>query len=106
LHVQKGSTLYSDEHRAYNGLGHSYRRGVVRHSIGEYAVGRCHTNGIESFWSLLKRGYHGTYHWMSRKHLPRYLNEFTNRFNERALAMPDVFEPKFEAPCQPTATQL
>lgn len=91
LHVEKGSTLYSDEHRAYNGLQYSYKRGVVRHFLGEYAVGRCHTNGIESFWSLFKRGYHGTYHWMSKKHLHRYLNECTFRFNARPAKMQTLF---------------
>ena len=56
---------------------------TVRHSVGEYVDGMAHTNGIESFWALLKRGYHGTYHHMSEKHLNRYVTEFSGRNNER-----------------------
>ena len=57
---------------------------TVRHSVGEYVDGMAHTNGIESFWALLKRGYHGTYHHMSEKHLNRYVTEFAGRHNERS----------------------
>jgi transposase-like protein len=57
----------------------------------EYVNGDCHTNGIESFWALFKRGYHGVYHHMSRKHMQRYVNEFTFRFNHRASEMQNVF---------------
>lgn len=89
--VSAGSVLYSDEHRGYNGLNQKFRRGIVRHSVGEYVVGDCHTNSIESFWAVLKRGYHGVYHWMSRKHLNRYLNEFIFRFNRRARQAAEVF---------------
>lgn len=55
----------------------------VNHSVKEYVNGQAHTNGIESFWALLKRGYYGTYHKMSAKHLPRYVNEFADRHNIR-----------------------
>ena len=58
-------------------------RETVKHSVGEYVKGQAHTNGIESFWALLKRGYHGTYHQMSRKHLGRYVTEFAGRHNDR-----------------------
>ena len=56
---------------------------TVKHSVSEYVNGMVHTNGIESFWALLKRGYHGTYHHMSEKHLSRYVGEFSGRHNVR-----------------------
>ena len=56
----------------------------MKHGVGEYVNGdQAHTNGIESFWALLKRGYHGTYHHMSEKHLDRYVGEFAGRHNAR-----------------------
>ncbi len=55
----------------------------MTHSAGEYVRGDCHTNGIESFWGMLKRGYNGTYHKMSPKHLDRYIQEFSGRHNVR-----------------------
>ncbi len=73
--------VYTDEARAYNGLPRD--REAVKHSVKEYVKGQAHTNGIESFWSMLKRGYHGTYHQMSEKHLERYINEFSGRHNSR-----------------------
>ena len=62
---------------------------AVKHSISEYVRDQAHTNGIESFWSLLERGYHGTYHHMSAKHLQRYVNEFAGRANVRELSTLD-----------------
>ena len=56
---------------------------TVKHSISEYVNGMAHTNGIESFWALLKRGYHSTYHHMSEKHLQCYVTEFSGRHNCR-----------------------
>ena len=61
----------------------------VRHSVREYVQGKAHTNGIESFWAMLKRGYHGTYHRMSSKHLQRYVDEFAGRHNIRPLDIID-----------------
>lgn len=78
--VEKGSTVYTDDHRSYMGL--NYEHGVVKHSAKEYISGMIHTNGIESVWALLKRGYTGTYHHFELKHMQRYLNEFTFRLNE------------------------
>ena len=78
----EGARIYTDDHRACAGLPNHE---TVKHSVGEYVRGQAHTNGVESFWSLLKRGYYGTYHRMSRKHLPRFLNEFAGRQNDRQI---------------------
>ena len=78
--VESGSTIYSDSYPAYNGLN-GYGHEAVEHSAGEFVRGKAHTNGIESFWALLERGYIGTFHWMSFKHLHRYVNEFAYRQN-------------------------
>ena len=55
----------------------------MRHSVGEYVNGMAHTNGIESFWSMLKRAHKGTFHKISAKHLDRYVTEFAGRHNNR-----------------------
>ena len=78
--VKRGSSIYSDGHPGYIGLPGYYHEAVL-HSVGEYVRGKAHTNGIESFWSLLKRGYYGTHHYMSFKHLHRYIDEFSYRHN-------------------------
>ena len=52
----------------------------MRHNVGEYVRNQIHTNGIESFWALLKPGYYGVYHWMSEAHLHRYIHEFSGRW--------------------------
>ena len=80
--TEDGAVIYTDEASAYDGLPN---RETVKHSVGEYVDGMAHTNGIESFWSMLKRGYHGVYHQMSPKHLQRYVNEFAGRHNLREL---------------------
>ena len=77
----KGATVYTDDHGGYQGM--PFEHETVKHSISEYVNGMAHTNGIESFWALLKRGYHGTYHHMSEKHLGRYVIEFSGRHNVR-----------------------
>ena len=78
-----GATVYTDDARAYLGLRRHYRHESVKHSVGEYVRGMAHTNGIESFWSMLKRSYQGTFHKISPKHLHRYVAEFTARHNLR-----------------------
>ena len=82
--MKAGATVYTDEHGAYRRLP-GVRHETVRHSVGEYVRDQAHTNGMESFWSMLKRGYHGTYHHMSAKHLQRYVDEFSGRHNVRVL---------------------
>jgi transposase-like protein len=77
--------IVSDELRSYNPLAKSYRHEVINH-IREWARGNIHTNTIENFWSLFKRGLMGSFHKVSVKHLPRYLAEFTYRFNRREEA--------------------
>ena len=76
-----GATVYTDDARAYKGIPYAHES--VRHSVGEYVRDMAHTNGIESFWAMLKRGYHGTYHKISPKHLQRYVNEFAGRHGIR-----------------------
>ena len=82
--AEKGSTVYTDDASAYRGLSGVHHK-QVRHSAKEYVDGSAHTNGIESFWSMFKRGYYGTYHKMSDKHLQRYVSEFKGRHNVRPL---------------------
>lgn len=77
--VEEGADVFTDEARAYIGLRDAYYHQSVKHSVGEYVDGQAHTNGIESFWAMLKRGYHGTYHQMSPEHLHRYVAEFAGR---------------------------
>ena len=80
--VVPGSTVCSDEHASYVGLGNIFTHEVVNHSARQYVNGIVHTNGIESVWAVLKRGIYGIYHFVSRKHLFRYVNEVTFRLNE------------------------
>ena len=79
--TEAGATVYTDEHPAYLGL--PFYHETVRHSVSEYVRGQAHTNGLESFWATLKRGYNGVYHQMSPKHLERYVCEFEGRHNDR-----------------------
>jgi transposase-like protein len=88
--VATGSMLYTDQYHGYRGL-HEYGHDVVNHSLKEYVKGDCHTQGIDSFWALFKRGYHGVYHQMSGKHLQRYVNEFAFRLNRRTESMQTIF---------------
>jgi transposase-like protein len=81
--ADKVSLIATDEHRGYVDLKHFYPHKTVVHSAGEYVRGEVHTQNIESFWSLIKRGVIGTYHHVSKDYLPLYLNEFSWRFNNR-----------------------
>jgi transposase-like protein len=88
--ADKVELIATDEHHGYTDLKHFYPHKTVVHRSGEYVRGRVHTQAIESFWSLLKRGIIGTYHQVSAEYLPLYLAEFTFRANERKN--PDIFQ--------------
>ncbi len=77
------AVLMTDGALVYKHLGEDFEHHSVNHSVGEYVRGNAHTNSIESFWATLKRGYQGTYHKMSAKHLSRYITEFAGRHNAR-----------------------
>lgn len=82
LRVEAGSTVCTDEAPAYDGLRRFYpKHHKVSHTQGEYVRDGLGTQGIESVWAVLKRGLHGTYHHASKKHMARYVNEFTFRLN-------------------------
>ena len=84
-----GSTVYTDEAPVYRSLPTIFNRfhhETVNHSAGEYVRGHAHTNGVESFWALLKRGYTGVFHDITYKHLDRYLAEFSHRWNMLGLS--------------------
>lgn len=80
MNVVSGSTIYTDDHRSYVGIS-GYKHDIVNHSAGEYVKDMASTNGVESFWALLKRAYTGTFHKISVKHLNRYVSEFSTRQN-------------------------
>ena len=79
--VANGATVYTDEASAYKSMPFNHE--AVTHSTGDYVRGMAHTQGIESFWSMLKRAHKGTFHKISPKHLQRYVNEFSGRHGIR-----------------------
>ena len=81
-HVEPGATVYTDEAKAYKGMP-EFDHEAINHSVGEYVRDMVSTNGMESFWAMLKRGHQGVYHKMSPKHLDRYCQEFAGRHNAR-----------------------
>lgn len=92
-----GSTVVTDQFAGYFGLeAAGYRHIRINHSVGEYVKEMAHTNGIESFWSLLKRGYVGIYHYMSAKHLHRYVKEYQFRHNTTQVGTLDFIEMTIE----------
>jgi len=91
--VEVDSVVNTDDNRSYIGLNSRYTHLVVNHSAKQYVDKMAYTNGIESVWALLKRGFYGTYHKFSVKHLERYTKEFDFRWNEgncRRLTMERV----------------
>ena len=81
-HVEAGTALYSDDLLSYDGLAKRYAHEVIDHAV-KYVDGRVHTNGMENYWSLLKRGLSGTYVSVEPFHLFRYLDEQAYRYNNR-----------------------
>lgn len=80
--VEAGAAIFSDELASYEGLGDDYRHDIINHAV-EYVNGNTHTNTIENFWALLKRGLHGTYVSVEPYHLFRYIDEQAFRYNNR-----------------------
>ena len=81
--TKEGSKVYTDEAAVYKALDAFYDHESVNHSVSEFVRGMAHTNGMEAHWSMLKRGFVGTYHKMSLKHLQKYVDEFAKRHNVR-----------------------
>jgi transposase-like protein len=91
--IDKDAKVYTDYFGAYKGLGDYFKEhSRTNHRAGEYVRGDVHTNGLEGYWSLLKRGIVGIYHYVSPKHLHRYCDEFSARYNTRDLSEQDRFK--------------
>ena len=91
--ASEGSEVYTDEYASYKGLNNYFHHETVNHGSGEYVRytkdGEIHTNSVERFFSMIRRGYHGTYHYWSEKHTIRYANEFAARHNVRDMDTKD-----------------
>lgn len=99
--VSPGSVIISDEWGGYNDVEKRYIHEVVKHKIYEYVNKKgFHTNGIEGFWSQLKRGIIGIYHLVSRKHLPKYCKEFVYRYNTRKITDGERFNEFLQQPTE------
>ena len=94
--VDKDATLVTDAYTSYNGIGLKFNHIVVKHIGGGYITkvgdNKFHTQNIENYWSVFKRGYVGIYHYMSAQHLHRYCDEFAHRYNHRKLSVQEKFE--------------
>jgi len=87
--VAPGSKVFTDEHTGYETI-EGFDHQTIKHGKKEYVRGEVNTNSIESVWAVLKRGLNGVYHHASKKHLDRYLNEFTFRLNEGNVKVPTM----------------
>jgi len=90
--VAIGSQLHTDEWYGYRGLESIFKHSTVTHRSQRYVIGDCHTNTLEGFWSLLKRGVDGIYHSVSSKHIQKYLDEFIFRYNTRKMNEANRFD--------------
>lgn len=85
-HVSRDATIMTDDFKAYDGLADEFPdHKVVNHGQGEYVNGNAHTNTLEGWFALLKRGVTGTFHHVSEEHLDRYVDEFAFRYNNREI---------------------
>ncbi len=101
LNCEDKSNIFTDSYNGYDDLNKYYNREFVKHCVGEYyrdkktkdgrTVYKINTNSIEGFWSQLKRGLYGVYHWASNKHIQKYINEFTYRYNNRLFNDISIF---------------
>jgi transposase len=102
--VLPASTVYTDEYTSYDGLarrGYTHKR--VRHQQNVYVIGDVHTNTVEGFWSLLKRGISGVYHGVSTKHLQAYVDEYVFRYNNRGATGRGMFDAFLDLAVRPLA---
>ncbi len=83
--IDKNALVVTDEFAAYNQLKRTHAHKIVKHSSGQYVDGVAHTNSVEGFWSLLKRGVIGTFHYVSPQHLQSYCDEFAYRYNTKDI---------------------
>lgn len=83
--IKNRTIVVTDGYNSYSFLKENYRHNVIPHHLDEYSIQGFHTNSIEGYWSLLKRGIYGIYHSASPKHLMRYCDEFSFRYNTRKL---------------------
>ncbi len=98
------SMVYTDEWKSYDHLGErGYKHSRVRHSQEVYVAGDVHTNTIEGFWSLARRGISGAYHSVSTKWLPSYLDEYTFRYNNRGATGRGMFDAFLDRAVRPLA---
>lgn len=81
--VEPYSIAYMDESTSYSNI--PFYHEFVKHSVGEYVRGKAHTNGIESFWNVIKKAYHGTYHWFSAKHMNACMQQYVANHNLKEL---------------------
>ncbi|MDZ5762761.1 IS1595 family transposase domain protein [Candidatus Cyrtobacter comes] len=100
LNVKDGSTICTDTLHAYKDLKKFYKHHTIKHEAGVFVrrleAFKVHTNAIKGYWSYVKRGIYGIYHWCSKKHIQKYLNEFSFRYSKRAFTAFTKFENWFE----------
>lgn len=89
--IADGARVYTDEYYAYHDLHKLYNHSTIKHSNKQYVIGDIHTNTIENFWSVFKRGIYGVYHGISKKHAQNYIEEFSYRFNTRKFTESERF---------------